>query len=382
MRDWVDRLADVGRARPDLPHHVQDHSSFDRFVDEEVAGRVTPGLAVATFDRDGVRHARGYGVRVAGEREACGADTPFRWFSITKVVTAMVALRLVEAGRLDLMEPVAERLPWFERVDPDHRVTVEDLLRHRSGIGNPPPFTWGRPAEAPGWDVRTEVRRATLRQRPIDSRRHGTPSYTNLGYLVLGEVIREAADEPLEALAEREILEPLSLDATEFGPGPRADAALPHELTLHPRPWVFATFAGAPPGGWAREIGRLRPLRFVDGRVGGFVRVHPFRLMGAAFGDLSGSVSDLARLGVAHLRDGDDVLTSISAKRMREGREGYGLGWHVEDDVVGHTGSGIGYRSELRIVPERGLGVAVLANVGHIDTTPLADALLAIEASA
>jgi CubicO group peptidase (beta-lactamase class C family) len=379
MRDWVDRLADVGRARPDLPPDVRDHASFDRFVDAEVAGRVTPGLAIATFDSDGLRRARGYGVRVAGLGEACDPDTPFRWFSITKVVTAMVALRLVEAGDLELLEPVADRLPWFERVDPDRRVTVEDLLRHRSGIGNPPPFAWGRPAEAPGWDVRTEVRRATLRQRPIDARRHGTPSYTNLGYLVLGEVIREAADEPLEALAGREILKPLHLDTTEFGPGPRAGVALPHELTLHPRPWVFATFAAGPPGAWAR---RPRPLRFVDGRFGSFVRVHPFRLMGAAFGDLSGSVRDLARLGVAHLRDGDGVLTSISARRMREGREGYGLGWHVGGGAVGHTGSGIGYRSELRILPSEGLGVAILANVGHIDTAPLADALLAIEARA
>ncbi len=369
MRDFIDRLAEVGRATPDPPAHLPDHEAFDRFVESAVMGRLTPGLAVATFDRDGIRSARGYGVRAAGEAGSCDADTPFRWFSITKVVTAMVALRLVETGRLDLEAPVAEHLPWFERVDPERRVTVEDLMRHRSGIGNPPPFGWGRPAEAPGWDVRTEVRRATLRQKPIDRVRHGTPSYTNLGYLVLGEVIREAAEEPLESLAEREVFAPLSLASTAFGPGPSSDAALPHEPTLHPRPWVFATFAGA-------------PRRFVDGRHGSFVRVHPFRLMGTAFGDVSGSVRDLARLGIAHLTDGDEVLTTISKKRMREGSEGYGLGWHVQGMTVGHAGSGIGYRSELRLLPEEGLGVAVLANVGNFDTTPLADALLAIEARA
>lgn len=368
MRDWVDRLADAGRSRPSPPPDVHDHLCFDRFVGEEITGRITPGLAIATFDRSGLRRARGFGVRVAGSVEACDEDTPFRWFSITKVVTAMVALRLVEAGRLELPERVAERLPWFERVDPEHRVTVEDLLRHRSGIGNPPPFGWGRPVEAPDWDVRTEVRRATLKQRPIDHRSHGNPSYTNLGYLVLGEVIREAAGEPLEALAEREILAPLELGSTAFGPGARG-AALPHEPALHPRPWVFATFAGA-------------PRRFVDGRAGSFVRVHPFRLMGTAFGDLSGSVRDLARLGTAHLRDGDGVITTISARRMREGCDGFGLGWHVEDGVVAHTGSGIGYRSELRLLPDEGIGVAILANVGHVDTTPIADALLAIEANA
>jgi CubicO group peptidase (beta-lactamase class C family) len=245
-------------------------------------------------------------------------------------------------------------------------VTVEDLLRHRSGIGNPPPFGWGRPVEAKGWDVPTEVRRATLRQRPIDGRRHGLPSYTNLGYLVLGEVIREVTGTPLEELARRDVLLPLELAHTRFGCDESDAAALPHEIALHPRPWVFATFAGA-------------PLRFVDGRSGPFVRVHPFRLMGAAFGDLSGSVVDLARLGRAHLCDGDGVITSISACRMREGSLGFGIGFHVEGRAVGHTGSGIGYRSELRLLPEEGIGVAVLSNVGHLDTTPLATALLAIE---
>jgi len=366
MRDWVDRLADVGRARPAPPDGLSDHPSFDRFVSDEVVGRISPGLAVATFDRDGLRSARGFGARAAGRPERCDADTAFRWFSITKIVTAMAALRLVEDGKLDLEERVADRLDWFVRVDPERRVTVEDLLRHRSGIGNPPPFGWGRPAEAPGWDVPIEVRRATLRQKPIDARVHGTPSYTNLGYLVLGEVIRDASREALEDVASREILAPLSLTTTRFGPGDPDATAMPHELAFHPRPWVFAGFAGS-----AR--------RFIDGRAGSFVRVHPFRLMGAAFGDLSGSVKDLARLGAFHLRDGGDVLTGTSARRMREETAGFGLGWHIAPGAVGHTGSGVGYRSELRLLPSEGLGVAVLSNVGHIDTTPLATALLEIE---
>jgi CubicO group peptidase (beta-lactamase class C family) len=101
--------------------------------------------------------------------------------------------------------------------------------------------------------------------------------------------------------------------------------------------------------------------------------------MGAAFGDLSGSVEDLARLGAAHLRDGDGVITGISVRRMREESLGFGIGWHVAGREVGHTGSGVGYRSELRLLPDEGIGVAVLSNVGHLDTTPLATALLSIE---
>ena len=366
IRAAADRLAEVGRARPRPPVLLPDRDAFASWVDRDVVPALTPGLAVATFDRSGVRWARGFGVRRAGFDEPCAADTPFRWFSVTKVLTAMMTMRLVEAGVFRLDDRVEEVLPWFEHLDREGRVDIEDLLRHRSGIDNPPPFGWGRPVEAAGWDVPTEVKRKALGRPPIGEANYGRPLYTNLGYLVLGEVIRSAAGEPFEVLADREILGPLGLDQTRFGSPDPETAAFPHELVYHPRPWVFATAAGA-------------PRRFIDGRAGPFVRVHPFRLMGTAFGDASGSVCDLAALGMAHLNDGAGVISPPSAELMRTGVAGYGLGWHVAPGVVSHTGSGIGYRSELRLLPAEGRGVAVLSNVGHFDTGPIADAILRAE---
>lgn len=363
LRGVVDRLADVGRARPPLPAAVRDHEAFTAWVEAEVVPALAPGLAVATFDQSGVRWARGFGVRRAGAEEPCGPETPFRWFSATKVLTAMAVLRLAEAGALALGDRVEDHLPWFERLDREGRVRVEDLLLHRSGIDNPPPFGWGRPVEAAGWDVPTEVKRRTLSRPPIGEQNYGRPLYTNLGYLVLGEVVRAAAGEPLEVYVDREILGPLGLRQTRFGPPDPVAGAFPHELVYHPRPWVFAAFAGS-------------PRRFIDGRAGTFLRVHPFRLLGAAFGDASGSVRDLAALGAAHLNDGAGVLSAAGARLMRQGVDGYGLGWHVEGSTVSHTGSGIGYRSEVRVLTDEGRGVAVLSNVGHLDTGPIADVLL------
>ena len=59
--------------------------------------------------------------------------------------------------------------------------------------------------------------------------------------------------------------------------------------------------------------------RFIDGRRAGFVRVHPFKLLGVAFGDLVGSVADAARFGSAHLSDGEHCATKLLWTRVQMG---------------------------------------------------------------
>jgi CubicO group peptidase (beta-lactamase class C family) len=373
----LDRIGDLGMAVARPPRGLAGFEGFARFVERDLVPRVTPGLAVSVFDRDGVRFARGFGHLDARARAPCEPSTPFRWFSITKLLTATAILSLEERGALTLGDRVVDHLPWFRDADPDARVTIEDLLAHRSGVGNPPPFRWGRPLEAPGWDVAREVERIVRRHGRIARAAHGRARYTNLGYLVLGELVRAATGEPLEDLARRVILAPLRMDTASFGPARErlAETAAPHELVYHPRPWVFALAAGD-------------PKRFIDGRDGHFVRVHPFRLLGAAFGDLVGSVLDAARFGRMHLGEGAlegaRVISAANARKMRDvvssDRGGtYGLAFIHGADASGrfvfHSGSGIGYRSELRLYPERGFGVCVLANAGHVATEPLALAL-------
>ncbi|MDQ3230129.1 MAG: beta-lactamase family protein, partial [Pseudomonadota bacterium] len=88
------------------------------------------------FVRDGItaRHARGL-ADIASNR-AITADDPVRIASISKLVTAIGVMRLVEAGTLDLDADVSRQLDWTLRhpQHPDTPITLRLLLSHRSGL--------------------------------------------------------------------------------------------------------------------------------------------------------------------------------------------------------------------------------------------------------
>ena len=110
------------------------------------------------------------------------ADTLFDVASITKaVVTSVLAMREVAAGRLALELPVVELLPEFEGAD-RAQVTVRQLLSHSSGLPAHRPF-WRQAAEAP-----SERRAVSLlaAREPLEYPPGARAVYSDLGFIVLG----------------------------------------------------------------------------------------------------------------------------------------------------------------------------------------------------
>ena len=117
-----------------------------------LAGGAVPGIAVLVTGPEGVRATGAAGFAdVAGQVPASpGMVCP--WFSMTKVVTATVAVALAERGVLDLDAPVAGHVPALRRVRPPQwadRITTRHLLSHSAGLPNPIPVRWVHPADQP-----------------------------------------------------------------------------------------------------------------------------------------------------------------------------------------------------------------------------------------
>ena len=93
-----------------------------------------PGLALVVVDADGVLHASGHGFSDLATERLVTPHTAFRWFSMTKVVTATAALRLAEEGRIDLDAPVSARQLGSAR-QRGRRPTMRELLSHTAGWG-------------------------------------------------------------------------------------------------------------------------------------------------------------------------------------------------------------------------------------------------------
>jgi CubicO group peptidase (beta-lactamase class C family) len=137
-------------------------------------------------------------------------DTLYDLASLTKViVTTTVAMMLVDEGKLDLDQPVSAFISGFRGGAKD-RVTVAQLLTHSGGL------KWWAPLyeELKGKDA--YVQRIAAMELDFEP---GTKSiYSDLGIILLGEILERVAGESLDAIAKRRIFAPLGMTDTGYRP--------------------------------------------------------------------------------------------------------------------------------------------------------------------
>ena len=243
---------------------------------EKVRTGTVPGLSVSVVKGDRVVWARGFGFADLAASAPATPATSYLWFSMTKIATATAVVRLAEGGRLDLDAPVTDYFAGFSVVSQPRRVTVRHLLNHSSGLANPVPIRWVRPASAPAPDRQAFVERLLARHRKLKFTPGERAGYTNLGYLVLGEVVSRAAGTSYEDYVRDKLLIPLGMERTGFAyPEPTEHVAATGYQPLW-RP-LTPLFRAALPRG---VVGR---------RQGRFVGFNPFYVNGPAYGGLVGA---------------------------------------------------------------------------------------------
>jgi len=338
------------------------------------AGRAVPGIAAAIVGPGGVLDAAACGDADLAAGRPASADMVCPWFSMTKMVTATMAMRLADHGLLDLDRPVAPLVPELAVMEPRRyreRITPRHLLAHSSGIANPVPVRWIHPADRPGPDQAALLRRLLARHHRLRFEPGARSSYSNLGTLVLGQALSAAAGRPYADLVRGEILGPLGMGMTGFAYSPEMEAQA--ATGYHPR----------------RSPMRLLLPRWVIGEPAGrWVSFHRFLLDGAAYGGLVGPVRDAARFLRMHLRDGEldgtRILSPGAAASMRRittpgRRYDLGLGWFrpagargADPPFVEHLGGGAGFFNVIRIYPTREVGIAVMGNATRYDIDAVA----------
>lgn len=184
----------------------------DRLAAEHEAGRFD-GLALVA-DGDDVLWRRAYGPADRERGVAHDLDRPFRWASVTKQVVGVLVMQAVDEGRLDLGDTVADALPAFTGPT-GGEITIEDLLRHRSGLPNPddsPPNADGVPSFYRPTTGRVLGNRPAAQEycagEPKSEPRTGF-EYNNCDYLVLGAILEGIYDRIFEEIVRERLAEPL-----------------------------------------------------------------------------------------------------------------------------------------------------------------------------
>ena len=248
-----------------------------------------PAAAAALIQDGAVVWTGATGVAEPSRGRRADEKTAFLWFSMTKIATATAVMQLVDAGAVEIDAAARRYLPDLSGLD--QRITVRHLLNHSSGIGNPPPLRWIHPVNEAGPAPSEMVTRLLSRYGKPKFEPGDHSAYSNIGYLVLGDLIAEVSGIPYQRYIIERVLRPIGADSTGFsfetggdenaseGSHPRRDPALPFMRLLIPR--------------WA-----LGPAR------GKWRLFNRFYLDGSAYGGLIGPVGDAALLAAAHLGGG------------------------------------------------------------------------------
>ncbi len=182
----------------------------DAAINEAIAKGSLPG-AVLLVGHDGrVVYHKAYGYRaLVPAREPMTEDTIFDLASLTKVTaTTPCLMKLFEQGKLRANDRVTEYLPGFQHGTSD--ITLRDLMTHFSGL---PPDLDLTPAWS-GYD--TGIGKALIAAPDRAPGVHFT--YSDINFILLGEIVRKLSGEPLDEFAEQTVFSPLGMRETMFRP--------------------------------------------------------------------------------------------------------------------------------------------------------------------
>ena len=298
-----------------------------------------PG-ATLTVARDGkIVYERGFGYSDLEKPTPMAANTTLRIASISKPVTAVAVLLLVDDGKLKLDDHVIDYLVRDKKfalpkdADPAwSRVTVRHLLQHSGG--------WNRDkSKDPMFELLAISRALELKQiaripdivryqlsRPLDFEPGAEYQYSNFGYCLLGRVIEAASGQPYETFVTERILTPVGMTHTRLGKTRLADRASDE---AH---YYTQTLKTYPAVRDAADAGKSGKFELVQGPYGQF----DLEVMDA-HGAWTSTASDLVRFALAIDAVTKPLLKSDSLQQLKErpsfaGSEvatWYGLGWNV-----------------------------------------------------
>jgi CubicO group peptidase (beta-lactamase class C family) len=210
------------------------NAKLDETIRGLVEGRSTPGIMVLMLQNGKPVYSRSVGVREVGSSVPIGEDDMFRLASMTKAVTSVAAMILVEQGKIGLDDPVSAFLPDFAKLrvrGPDNTdapatrpPTIRELLTHTAGlsynfINNPRLVDEYRKARVTDGLDQPDVTTAEAMQRlasvPLGFQ-PGTGWEYSLATDVLGAVIEKVTGASLEAFVTERIARPLRIQSFVF----------------------------------------------------------------------------------------------------------------------------------------------------------------------
>lgn len=337
-QDELEGLAAPAGLEWDDPSHVDSLLTVlaTAFTERPANAGISIGVT-----RNGSRHVVSRGVISKGDPTRPVDDaTLFELGSITKTFTGVALAQAVLDGQISLEQPIGDFLPTSMAFPDEVRsIPVGALATHSAGLpGDPPSVSFvsrnfaknpfGRVTDRQAFESLAEVRIPEALSREY--------SYSNYGFMLLGQLLEEATGVPYARLIEEGLFRSLGMSSTWVDP-PESELshlAVGHRVGNPVEHWYAVPLPGA--SGVVSSVPDM--LTYLEANL------HP-------------DATPLA-----------EALRSAMEPRMRASEAvEVGLGWHVYSvsdvpRILYHNGSMMGFRSYVGMAPELGLGIVVLGN--------------------
>jgi D-alanyl-D-alanine carboxypeptidase len=293
-------------------------------------------------------------------------ETTMMAYSMTKTLTAVAILQLVEQGKLNLDDEIEKYLP--NTAYAGHHITIRHLLAYTSGLPNPIPIRWAHLVEEDSSFDEDAALTPVMRDNSKLSFGPGQKfAYNNIGYWLLGKILEQASGQSYSAYVKANVLNPLGLSSQEM------DFIIPdatRQANGYLAKYTMMNFIK----------GFVMDKRFFGGYEGNWLRLKNHHLNGPAFGGLV----DTARAFTVFLQDQvhpESVLFNAETKQLLETQQANSrgqlvpmtLGWHVSETqgvrYFFKEGGGGGFHAEMRLYPSEGMASVVMVNNTQFDSS-------------
>ena len=332
-----------------------DFSEVRKLIQTQMEARKIPSISVAVARHGEIIWEEAFGFADKENGVRANQETMYYVASVTKTFTATALKVLEERKQIDLDRPINDYIRPMKVSSPiwnPQEATVRRVATHMAGL-----TTFGRNCWADQSNCRISAEETIVRYGIVFWPPGDHFDYSNLGYGILGEAIRQVSGKSYADFLRDEIFLPLGMEHASVGIGPAAQkyAAVRYSSINGRRPVAYSASPAA---------------------SGIYCSAHDLALFG------------MFHL-LAHLPDQKSILSDKSIEMMQNstvstgGSSRYGLGWWVNEDLYGYRGLlGQGGTDDamafLRLIPSEEIVVVMLTNTGDEFPPKVVDEILSV----
>jgi len=341
-----------------LPHQPEIFKQLDSLSSHD-----GPGVQYILLDKDKIVFSASRGLADIENNTPMTIDHTMPIFSMTKTLTAISILQLVERQKLDLDDRVSNYVKHPYNQD----ITIRHLLSHTSGIPNPVPLRWVHLADDHhSFDEQQSLTSILENNSDSESEPGEKYGYTNIGYWLLGGVIKTVSGKNFCSFIEENITHKLGLSFNEIG----CEIV---DIKNHAK-------------GYLKKYSFFNLTKYFimdkstwGGYEDSWLRINNVYLNGPSFGGLISSSRTISHILQDLLKDrsqllGDNMKSALyTQQKTTDGKYiEMTLGWHIGSmnsaKYFFKEGGGAGFHCEMRIYPGNGLASVMIVNRTSLNT--------------